>query len=189
MSKELEFKLDPNNARLHSNQNRKVIHDSVKNNGAGRSIVVDNDDTIIAGEGVYVEAKKLGKPMIVVETDGDALVVVKRIDLNYDDKKRKKLAIADNLAGDLSEFNYEKFQDEYFEELDFTEIGLGVIDTNYTPVVNPSTKKHDVTEQSIQKKRQEMNNAFSNATEKREEGLVGVLCPECYHEFSIKKNG
>ena len=119
MPKEIEIKLDPNNARVHGSQNRKVIHRSVKDNGAGRSILIDNDDTIIAGEGVYVESKKLGKPIIVVETKGDALVVVKRTDLNYNDEKRKKLAIADNLAGDLSEFNYEKFEDSYFEELDF----------------------------------------------------------------------
>lgn len=100
-----EIKFDPRNYRKHSEQNKKVIKKSLQELGAGRSIVIDADDTLVAGNGVYEQAKKLKMPVRVVETDGSELVVVKRTDIHADDEKRRKLALADNAAGDLSEWN------------------------------------------------------------------------------------
>ena len=73
-----EIKFDPRNYRKHSEQNRKVIKKSLQELGAGRSVVIDADDTLVAGNGVYEQAQKLKMPVRVVETDGSELVVVKR---------------------------------------------------------------------------------------------------------------
>lgn len=100
-----EIKFDHRNYRKHSEQNKKVIKKSLQELGAGRSIVIDADDTLVAGNGVYEQAKKLKMPVRVVETDGSELVVVKRTDIHADDEKRRKLALADNAASDLSEWN------------------------------------------------------------------------------------
>lgn len=100
-----EIKFDPRNYRKHSEQNKKVIKKSLQELGAGRSVVIDADDTLVAGNGVYEQAKKLKMPVRVVEIDGSELVVVKRTDIHADDEKRRKLALADNAAGDLSEWN------------------------------------------------------------------------------------
>lgn len=100
-----EIKFDPRNYRKHSEQNKKVIKKSLQELGAGRSVVIDADDTLVAGNGVYEQAQKLKMPVRVVETDGSELVVVKRTDIHADDEKRRKLALADNAAGDLSEWN------------------------------------------------------------------------------------
>ena len=100
-----EIKFDPRNYRKHSEQNKKVIKKSLKELGAGRSVVIDADDTLVAGNGVYEQAQKLKMPVRVVETDGSELVVVKRTDIHPDDEKRRKLALADNSASDLSEWN------------------------------------------------------------------------------------
>lgn len=102
---ENKIKFDERNYRKHSEQNKKIIKKSLQELGAGRSVVIDADDTLVAGNGVYEQAQALKMPVRVVETDGSELVVVKRTDIHTDDEKRKKLALADNSASDTSKFD------------------------------------------------------------------------------------
>lgn len=101
------IKFDKRNYRKHNDRNKELIKKSLEECGAGRSIVIDNDDEIIAGNGIYEQAQALNIPVKVIETDGSELVVVKRTDLNSDDEKRKKLAVMDNSTSDSSEFDLE----------------------------------------------------------------------------------
>ena len=101
------IKFDKRNYRKHSDRNKELINKSLKECGAGRSIVIDNEGEIIAGNGIYEQAQKLGIKTKIIETDGSELVVVKRTDLNTDDDKRKKLAVMDNSTSDSSEFDLE----------------------------------------------------------------------------------
>lgn len=105
MEKKQEIKFDERNYRKHSKKNKELIKKSLEELGAGRSVVIDADDTLVAGNGVYEQAQKLKMPVRVVETDGSELVVVKRTDIHTKDEKRRKLALADNVASDLSEFD------------------------------------------------------------------------------------
>ena len=100
-----KISLDPRNVRKHGKRNQQVIAESLRELGAGRSILIDSCNTAVAGNGVLEQAEKLGIPIRVVETDGSELIAVKRIDLSPDDPKRKALAIADNRASDLSLFD------------------------------------------------------------------------------------
>jgi hypothetical protein len=86
------IKFDSNNYRKHSDKNKSLIRKSLKECGAGRSIITDKNGEIIAGNGVYEQAKALNIPLKIIETDGKELVVVKRTDLQTTDEKRKKLA-------------------------------------------------------------------------------------------------
>ena len=112
-----EIKFDKRNYRLHNDENKRVIKKSLKELGAGRSIVIDKDGEIIAGTGVYEQAKKLGIKTKIVETDGSELVVVKRTDLATGDDKRKKLALADNAASDTSEWAEELLREDWTPEV------------------------------------------------------------------------
>ena len=85
----MAIKYDKRNYRKHNDRNKELINKSLKECGAGRSIVIDNEDNIIAGNGIYEQAQKLGLKTKVIETDGSELVVVKRTDLQTDDDKRK----------------------------------------------------------------------------------------------------
>lgn len=114
----LEIKFDKRNYRKHNDKNKNLINKSLKECGAGRSIVIDNEGEIIAGNGIYEQAKKLKIPTKIIETDGSELVVVKRTDLNTDDEKRKQLAIMDNSTSDSSEFDSDSLQADFdFEQL------------------------------------------------------------------------
>ena len=107
------IKFDAHNYRKHSDKNKSLINKSLKECGAGRSIVIDNDGEIIAGNGIYEQAQKLKIPTKIIETDGSELVVVKRTDLKTDDEKRKQLAIMDNSTSDSSEFDLESLQADF----------------------------------------------------------------------------
>src|SRR5215470_8020347 len=91
---------DPHNARLHTPRNIGIIEDSMQTDGAGRSILVDQDGVTIAGAGAWEAATQTGIPRAaVIETDGDTLVVVKR---TVTPEQRVRMALADNRATDLS---------------------------------------------------------------------------------------
>ena len=51
------IKYDQNNYRIHSAENKQLIKKSLEDCGAGRSILIDNENEIIAGNGVYEQAK------------------------------------------------------------------------------------------------------------------------------------
>ena len=120
-----EIKFDKRNYRKHNDKNKSLIRKSLEECGAGRSIVIDNNGEIIAGNGIYEQAQKLGLKTKIIETDGSDLVVVKRTDLNTDDEKRKKLAVMDNSTSDSSEFDLELLQVN-FEVHDLQDMGIDI---------------------------------------------------------------
>lgn len=99
-----DIKYDKKNYRKHSDKNKELIRKSIEETGFGRSVVIDSENELIAGNGVVSQLPKDTK-IKVVETDGSELVVVKRIDLKTEDKKRKELARNDNATSDKVEWD------------------------------------------------------------------------------------
>lgn len=122
-----EIKFDDKNYRVHDNKNKNLIKKSLEECGAGRSIVMDSDNKIIGGNGIYEQAQKLGLKTKIIETDGSELVVVKRTDLKSDDEIRKKLAIMDNSTSDTSIFDMDKLA-ENFDVVDLENMGINIIE-------------------------------------------------------------
>lgn len=114
--KEIEIRLDRRNYRKHGEENKRVIRKSLEELGAGRSIVIDNEGEIIAGNGVFEQAQELGIPVRIIETDGAELIAVKRKDLATDDERRKRLALADNAASDMSEWAQDLLREDWSQE-------------------------------------------------------------------------
>lgn len=95
------------NPRSHNEENLALIENSLRNHGAGRSVLLDEDNVLVAGNGTTEAAQRLGlKKVIVVETDGSSLVAVKRTNLTPEQKRQ--LAIIDNRASDLSAWDNEQ---------------------------------------------------------------------------------
>lgn len=98
------LKPDPHNANKGTDRGRKAVVASIEECGAGRSILVDRDGTVIAGNKTLEAAQAMGLPVRVVESSGDELVVVQRTDLVLDDaedQRARRLAYLDNRAGQL----------------------------------------------------------------------------------------
>lgn len=111
-----KVRVDENNYRKHPDNNKRLIKRSLRENGAGRSIVVDNTGASIGGSGVLEQAEALGLKQRIVETDGSELVVVVRKDISPDDPRRKQLALADNATTDQSEWDVEALQRDWTDE-------------------------------------------------------------------------
>ena len=74
-----------------------LMDESLRKFGLGRSILLDKNDRIIAGNKTAEKAAELGfENVLVVETDGNTLVAVKRKDVDLDSAKGREFALADN---------------------------------------------------------------------------------------------
>ncbi len=95
------YKQDNRNANRGTDRGRDELRQSLKRLGAGRSVLVDKNGVAIAGNKTLEAATELGLTKTVeVETDGNTLVVVKRIDLDLEtDIKAREMAFADNKIG------------------------------------------------------------------------------------------
>lgn len=90
---------DNHNLNKGTEEGRRIMEKSFKELGAGRSILVDKDGRIIAGNKSQKAAIAAGiKTVRVIETTGDELVAVKRTDVSLDSKEGRELAYADNLT-------------------------------------------------------------------------------------------
>lgn len=143
----MEITFDKKNYRKHSEQNKKRIRKSLTECGAGRSVLVDKDGCLIAGNGVFEQAEKMGIKTRVVETDGSELVVVKRTDIGTDDDKRKLLALADNATSDSVEWDF----DNIGLDVDVLNVGeWGIVIPEYEELPNIEEMFNKTTEESIQ---------------------------------------
>lgn len=95
---------DSQNARRRTERSAALIERSLSEFGAARSIVIDETGTVLAGNGTLEAAAAIGiDQLLVVPADGNTLVAVQRTDLTA--RQKKRYAIADNRASDLSEWD------------------------------------------------------------------------------------
>ena len=95
---------DHKNARRRTDRSAELIKESLQRYGAARSIVIDEDNRILAGNGTIEGAKAAGiKNVRIIETDGTEVIAIKRSGLSEDEKVG--LALADNRTADLSEWD------------------------------------------------------------------------------------
>ena len=117
--------LTPDNVNANKGTQRGLgqLEKSLQSYGAGRSITVDKHGRIISGNKTTLAAASVGiEDAILVESDGNAVIVHKRTDIDIDSPIGRGLAIADNrvaevnLDWDLDAL--EKLADEGLELLD-----------------------------------------------------------------------
>lgn len=93
-------KQDRHNANKGTERGEAALDDSLTQFGAGRSLLLDKNGELIAGNKTQRAAIKAGLTrMIIVETTGDEVVAVKRTDLDLSsttDKRARQLAYYDN---------------------------------------------------------------------------------------------
>lgn len=124
---------DDRNANAGTPRGRGLVETSLQKYGAGRSILVDRNGKVIAGNKTSEAAAAIGlEGLVVVQTTGNQLVVVQRTDLDLDeDTAARELAIADNRAGELGlEWNVDVLT-ELSQEIDlstfFTKDEIGAL--------------------------------------------------------------
>lgn len=101
-----DLKADHKNARRRTSASSELIEQSLKRYGAARSIVIDEENRVLAGNGTVEGAKAAGISNIrVIETEGDEIIAVRRTGLT--EEQKVGLALADNRTADLSSWDQE----------------------------------------------------------------------------------
>ena len=93
---------DKNNANRGTPRGRGMLEKSLQKYGAGRSILLDKNNRIIAGNKTAATAGEIGLTNVrVVESDGTEIIAVKRTDIDLDSKQGRALAVADNRVAEV----------------------------------------------------------------------------------------
>jgi hypothetical protein len=91
---------DEQNANRETERGAELLEYALRNVGAGRSILIDKYNRIIAGNKTAEAAVNAGLIKLrVVETNGQELVAVKRTDVDLDTPTGRQMALGDNLIG------------------------------------------------------------------------------------------
>lgn len=139
---------DDHNFNLGTEEGAKLMRKSFSELGAGRSILIDRDNRIIAGNKSQQAASDAGiKRVRIIETDGSELIAVKRTDLTLDSKEGRELALADNVTTQVNlawdETELQTMGDEYGFSTD--EWGV-VIPDSATPIEEAEAEEDEFDE-------------------------------------------
>ena len=109
---DLEF--DKQNFNKGNEQGKALIKKSISEHGTGRSILVDKNAKIIAGNKTTENFKELGFEKVkIVKAMPDELVVVQRDDIDLDTPQGRAMALADNKTSEANlEWDFETLQEE-----------------------------------------------------------------------------
>ena len=114
-----DLTLDDRNANRGTARGRELLAESLKAHGAGRPILTDRFGVVIAGNKTLEAWKTLKKPVQIIRTNGHALVVHQRDDLDLRHANTRALAIADNRIAEVDlEWNPEILKALQAEGLD-----------------------------------------------------------------------
>lgn len=164
-----DLTLDERNANRGSERGAKMLGDSLVDFGAGRSILVDKNGKVIAGNKTLQSAIDAGLEIETIRTTGDKLIVVQREDLDLDgDGKARLLAYADNRIAEVSldwdnaivaeDMNAGIGVDQFFTD---DELGALLNGPSFSPTGEGDQGRLD-----------------QNQKEK-------IICPKCSHEFTL----
>lgn len=157
---------DPANRRAHNPRNLGMVVDALHQVGAARSIVIDEDGVILAGNGVSEAAAEAGITKVqVVDADGSTLVAVRRKGLTAEQKRA--LALYDNRTGELATWNFEQLESD-------KTAGMSL-----QPFWNPEEEAALLAAGTVPN--------FAPVGEDEQGRLdqkAPVICPKCGHEFT-----
>ena len=183
MSKELidieELRQDTLNFNKGTYEGEGLIKKSLERFKAGRSVLIDKNNNIIAGNKTVSAAATIGMKVRVIETTGEELVAVKRTDIDLDSKEGRELALADNRTAqinlawdehnlevaalqfglDASDFGLELTDNEPTAESK-GEIDVGTFDTNQTLCIKLTTMQYEAVINRLKQENEDLSEAL-----------------------------
>lgn len=97
-----DFKQLPSNPNQGTERGQYMMEESINRIGAWRSATATSDNIIPAGNHITeVFGQEISDDVIVVETDGKQLVIVKRQDISSEDPRAMEYAVLDNRTSEV----------------------------------------------------------------------------------------
>jgi len=141
---------DPKNRRKHTSRNVEMITEAIEQVGTARSIVIDEDDVVLAGNATVKAAGLAGLTKLkIVEAEGDEVIAVRRRGLSSEQKRA--LAIYDNRTAELAEWDVEQLVEDtdagleleaFFEPVELDELRTSAIPSEVLDLVPPLGNDH-----------------------------------------------
>ena len=110
---------DDKNFNKGTKRGKVLMKHSLQKFGAGRSVLLDKNNRIVAGNKTQETAIEEGiEDVLIVEADAHTLVAVKRNDVDLDTPEGREFALADNAtARENIDLEYAKMKDELSKEV------------------------------------------------------------------------
>ena len=90
---------DDKNFNKGTEEGAELIGRSFKEHGAGRSVFIDKNNRLVGGNKAQIGFKGAGyRKVVIVDSDPDTLVAVRRKDVDLDTKQGREMALLDNLT-------------------------------------------------------------------------------------------
>ena len=90
---------DNHNFNAGTAEGARLIERSFKDYGAGRSVLIDRNNRLVGGNKAQKGFKGAGfRKVVIVDSDADTLVAVRRKDVDLDSKEGRDMALLDNLT-------------------------------------------------------------------------------------------
>ena len=90
---------DDHNFNKGTEEGAQLIERSFKDYGAGRSVFIDKNNRLVGGNKAQKGFKGAGfRKVVIVDSDADTLVAVRRKDVDLDSKEGRDMAMLDNLT-------------------------------------------------------------------------------------------
>ena len=169
-----ELKPYKKNSRTHSDKQIEQVANSIKEWGWTIPILVDEENTVLAGHARLYAAEYLELPKVpcVVAT-------------GWSDDQKKAYVIADNKLAENSDWDFSLY---YTELKDLNSAGFDLSLTgltenfsfNFEPNLNPETTYEEVTSVDMDSAAERVGNVGESSAKK-----IQVMCPNCAHEFEF----
>lgn len=132
-----KLKLDPNNARLHSERNTVATMRSLLAFGQQKPIVILKDGTVIAGNGTVMAAKRIAAGDVPFDKEAKPDARWESLAASKFDSaaEARAYAIADNRTAELAEWDFETLADTFksLPEADYD--ATGFLDYEIAPML------------------------------------------------------
>ena len=162
-----DLKPDPRNARRHNPRNVGMLEKALNEVGAARSIVIDEQGVVLAGNATIEAAGRAGIERVqVVDADGETIIAVRRTGLTKTQKTR--LALYDNRTAELADWDSEVIADMLATEREVLDGLFENYELEEVAKIVPDFKAVGVDEQS------------------RLDEKKPITCPHCGAEFVPK---
>lgn len=181
---------DNANANRGTLYGQELLRKSFRELGAGKSVLIDKNNRLIAGNKSRDAAKMEGiKDVVIVDTEGDVLVAVRRMDLSLDSKKGREMSIGDNVTGEKN-LEWDESALQYMTEkwdMDTRDwdVETKAMGEDYKPNLNPTQQNSVTTERDVARAERKIEEGIES--KKKAQDLQDVICPKCGFKFQIKK--
>ena len=167
------------NPNIHPTYQIEQLKNSIREWGYTIPIVIDENDTVLAGHGRLFAVQELGMdevPCIIVE--------------GWTDQQKQAYVIADNKLSEGSDWDMNLFYQE-LKALNDTGFNIQLtgfdenISLDFAPNLNPSANFSDVNQSDIDKAGQLLSDNMKDLSGDRAQRGVEVMCPYCAESFTF----